>query len=264
MSDSKFIIRLNKVIWDRQLESHGNNTSDNTIMDKKRSLETIPFSESCNLKCKHLGINTCNICNSETAHHSEIELKAFPQVMFRQIPIESWMFTERILTNVHVMISKIPEHLQTAFVSCSIYESSLTALGVLSYSKLIKHIADLHVENVQKLMRPVIQKLMQHPRNPNIFNTPVDYVTLHIPDYILKIPRPMDLGTVKSRLLRGEYANVEVCASDIALVFQNAITYNPTSNPVHQIAQAMREEFDADMGIVRERFTKEVSDCVSA
>eukprot|EP00607_Mallomonas_marina_P005877 CAMPEP_0182439702 /NCGR_PEP_ID=MMETSP1167-20130531/86595_1 /TAXON_ID=2988 /ORGANISM="Mallomonas Sp, Strain CCMP3275" /LENGTH=1396 /DNA_ID=CAMNT_0024633453 /DNA_START=440 /DNA_END=4630 /DNA_ORIENTATION=- len=136
-------------------------------------------------------------------------------------------------------------------------ESSLSAIGVLTYGRLLKHIADLHVESIQRLMRPVLQKLMQHPRNVNIFNQPVDHVGLGIPDYLVKIPIPMDLGTVKSRLLRGEYSNVETCATDITLVFQNAITYNPPTHVVHQIALIMKEEFEAEMELVRERCSKE-------
>jgi len=42
----------------------------------------------------------------------------------------------------------------------------------------------------------ILTALMQH-ENAWPFNTPVDPVQLEIPDYFVKIKKPMDLGTIK-------------------------------------------------------------------
>ena len=47
---------------------------------------------------------------------------------------------------------------------------------------------------------------MNHVQAPP-FNTPVDYITLRIPDYPQKIKTPMDLGTIKKNIENGFYIN---------------------------------------------------------
>jgi hypothetical protein len=68
------------------------------------------------------------------------------------------------------------------------------------------------MEQNQKIMRPVLQKLMLHPHNGNLFNSPVNPSEMGILDYFDRIKSPMDLGTVKSKLLRGDYASLAACA----------------------------------------------------
>lgn len=50
----------------------------------------------------------------------------------------------------------------------------------------------------------IVIELMNHVYAP-AFNAPVDYVRLNLPDYPVKILKPMDLGTVKFRLEAGSY-----------------------------------------------------------
>jgi hypothetical protein len=62
------------------------------------------------------------------------------------------------------------------------------------------------------------------------FNQPVDYEGLRLVDYPKIIKKPMDLGTVRSRLECGEYDNPDMFAQDVRLVFSNALTYNTDAN----------------------------------
>ena len=161
-------------------------------------------------------------------------------------------------SNVHAFIANIPCHVRDEAVFSTKTEVNLTAIGSLSYAKLVRHLAELRIENIQRLLRPVVQKMIQHPRNINIFNQPVDPAALNIPDYYVRIKQPMDFGTIKSRLLRGEYGNVDACAADIRLVFQNATFYNPPSHLIHQIAKIMEDDFEIEMRALREKCSREV------
>jgi|LakMenEpi03Aug12_release.lakeMendotaPanAssembly.Ray.scaffolds.fasta_scaffold1111299_1 hypothetical protein len=59
-----------------------------------------------------------------------------------------------------------------------------------------------------------------------IFNQPVDAEKLGIVDYHDIIKNPMDFLTIKEKLKRHEYNNIEQFISDIQLVFTNCIKYN--------------------------------------
>eukprot|EP01041_Mallomonas_annulata_P003895 gene3895-7772_t len=261
MSDGKFVLRLNKDLWNKQLEAPcrlQNEDSNRHFLIRKRGIAAIT-PDGYSPRCKHSSLKTCKLCRDTSQVDSELnDSKLLLQRVQRRVPIEEWMFTEKVLTHIQRVIDEIPQEVQDAQVPCLKEESNLTALGVLTYSKLIKHIVDLRVESVQRLMRPIIQKLLQHPRNVNIFNQPVDFIGLRLSDYPLRISKPMDLGTVKSQLLLGEYSNVESCAADISLVFSNAISYNPPSHVIHQIAQAMKDDFEIEMRTIRDRCSKEV------
>lgn len=77
-----------------------------------------------------------------------------------------------------------------------------------------------------------------------IFNAPVDIVKLNIPDYYTVIKHPMDLGTVKTKLHSGEYADPWGFAADVRLTFSNAMTYNPRGNEVHGLAETFSKFFE--------------------
>ncbi|CAM9873566.1 unnamed protein product [Ectocarpus sp. 4 AP-2014] len=79
-----------------------------------------------------------------------------------------------------------------------------------------------------------------------LFNVPVDPLKLGIPDYFKRVPHPMDLGTIKSRLLSMSYTTPEEFASDVRLVFKNAIGFNPETHFVHTWAVQLLNEFDQE------------------
>jgi Bromodomain len=137
--------------------------------------------------------------------------------------------------------------------------NSFTGVDTLTYSEVVRHLTTLRTEHVQRFIRPVLQRLLLHPKNVgNLFNKPVDPIALQLPDYFMRIKRPMDLGTVKSRLQRGFYKNMESVTADIHLVFKNALTYNAANHAIHLIAKTMKADFESDLAALEEKCTREV------
>ncbi|XP_024970988.1 transcription factor GTE10-like isoform X1 [Cynara cardunculus var. scolymus] len=77
-----------------------------------------------------------------------------------------------------------------------------------------------------------------------VFKVPVDVVALKIPDYYTVIKHPMDLGTVRTKLTSGKYADPWGFAADVRLTFSNALTYNPRGNDVHMMAETISKFFE--------------------
>ena len=79
------------------------------------------------------------------------------------------------------------------------------------------------------------------------FLDPVDWKSLGIKDYPTIIKRPMDLGTVMKRLEAGQYSSVLDVASDVDLVWSNAMTYNQDESYVYAIAAELKSFADKKM-----------------
>lgn len=116
-------------------------------------------------------------------------------------------------------ISRVPSHLKEAI-------SNAAAVPVAP------------VESLRKCGR-LLQSLMNVKNKSTWFNTPVDPVALKIPDYLRIIKRPMDLGTIKTKMDNSQYVSVDDFAEDVRLVFNNAIAYN--TNPMNLVNVAARE-----------------------
>ncbi|KAJ1703399.1 hypothetical protein LUZ63_003178 [Rhynchospora breviuscula] len=89
----------------------------------------------------------------------------------------------------------------------------------------------------------ILTRLMKHKKNI-WFNSPVDAVKMGLHDYHQIVKQPMDLGTVKSKLSKGSYANLSEFASDVRLTFNNALLYNPRGHVVHGLAEELLNLFD--------------------
>jgi len=79
------------------------------------------------------------------------------------------------------------------------------------------------------------------------FLDPVDWKSLGIKDYPTIIKRPMDLGTVMKRLEAGQYSSVLDVASDVDLVWSNAMTYNQDESYIYAIAAELKSFADKKM-----------------
>ncbi|XP_062221403.1 transcription factor GTE4-like isoform X1 [Phragmites australis] len=102
----------------------------------------------------------------------------------------------------------------------------------------------------RKLYAPVFKncaallgRLMKH-KHSWVFNKPVDASGLGLHDYHTIITKPMDLGTVKSKLAAGHYKSPREFAGDVRLTFQNAMTYNPKGQDVHFMAEQLLNMFE--------------------
>ena len=102
-----------------------------------------------------------------------------------------------------------------------------------------------------------IISFLENHKNAEIFMEPVDPVALNIPTYFDVIKRPMDITTLSQNLAKGVYSKIPPMKSnrrsaitrmlngpfrdDALLIFDNAITFNPSDDWVHQTAKAMRK-----------------------
>ncbi|CAG9313144.1 unnamed protein product [Blepharisma stoltei] len=68
------------------------------------------------------------------------------------------------------------------------------------------------------------------------FRLPVDFVGLGLTDYPEIIKEPMDLSTVRKRLVNNEYQNLDEFIFDVQLIWDNCKTYNPAGSVVAEEA----------------------------
>ncbi|KAL2515087.1 Transcription factor GTE10 [Forsythia ovata] len=102
---------------------------------------------------------------------------------------------------------------------------------------------NLNSVTLMKQCETLLNRLMTQ-KNALIFNSPVDIVAFNIPDYFNVIKHPMDLGTIKTKLLSGRYSSPEEFAANVRLTFKNAMTYNPPGHHVHHTAEKMNKLFE--------------------
>eukprot|EP01080_Neovahlkampfia_damariscottae_P000199 gene199-4445_t len=107
------------------------------------------------------------------------------------------------------------------------------------------HVSDelrLLSESHQQCYKILESLMLHHYSWP--FLQPVDPVALNIPDYLDIIKTPMDLSTIKKKLLSGKYETIQEFAIDIRLVWQNCFTYNPPTSDVVKMAQDLDQFFE--------------------
>ncbi|KAI5569402.1 hypothetical protein BDE02_12G075000 [Populus trichocarpa] len=118
----------------------------------------------------------------------------------------------------------------------------------------VKSAAPLGITNamLMKQCETLLNRLMTHQFGW-IFNTPVDVVKMNIPDYFTIIKHPMDLGTVKSRIISGEYSSPLGFAADVRLTFANAMKYNPPGNDFHFMAETLSKFFEVRWKVIEKK-----------
>lgn len=84
------------------------------------------------------------------------------------------------------------------------------------------------------------------------FMAPVDPVALNIPSYHSIIKKPMDFGTMRTKLDHGEYENAKEFEADARLVFQNCYKFNPPSDVINQAGHKFENTFDHEWAKKRE------------
>ncbi|KAK9110789.1 hypothetical protein Sjap_018849 [Stephania japonica] len=98
------------------------------------------------------------------------------------------------------------------------------------------------VSAMMKKCGVILSKLMKH-KHGWIFNAPVDVVGMGLHDYNQIIKHPMDLGTVKSKIVKNLYHSPSDFASDVRLTFNNALKYNPKGHDVNVAAEQLLARF---------------------
>jgi hypothetical protein len=237
---AKIVLRLSKSVWNQQLTVQTCNEDD----------------EGRPPMISSLGSHTPFTPRKRALSNSSIGAYVSPERMFTLADVSS--SSEIAMKKMKEIESQLStEALHT--IPCSTFRSDdCSVLASVAIKDTISHCVSLHTETTQKLLMPLLQKLIHHQRNTNLFNQPVDAIALGIPQYLTKIKNPMDLGTVKGILLGGQFSSlVEVCDL-IRLVFDNATSFNHRSTDVYQNAKALKEEFESDLNVVLEKFCKEV------
>lgn len=174
--------------------------------------------------------------------------------------IDGLMETRLSLETISQFLDKIPEALRDVPISTLDGDGSVSPIvRSMSYADIAQHLRSLRTEYVMRLARPIVTRLMQHPKNMKLFNKPVN--TALIPTYESVIKSPIDLGTILGRLQMGchFYDSVESCFRDILRVFENAILFNPSNHIVHKLAVELKKELFTDMQNCLDRCLKEVS-----
>ncbi|KAK4259903.1 hypothetical protein QN277_006189 [Acacia crassicarpa] len=102
---------------------------------------------------------------------------------------------------------------------------------------------------MQELMRmfsTIFRQITQH-KWAWPFLEPVDVKGLELLDYYEVIEKPMDFGTIKSKMEAKDgtgYKNVREIYADVRLVFKNAMKYNDEKNQYHVMAKSLLEKFE--------------------
>jgi hypothetical protein len=175
----------------------------------------------------------------------------------KPIKIDDQFETVKVLIHIEKTLSRLDPLEQGGF--CLPVSSRNSATCSLSLAEIGAHLVSLRIEYISRLARPIVHKLLTHVKNVNIFNHAVDYVALALPSYPQIIKKPMDLGTIKSRLQCGHYRSIESCFADIRLVFRNAIHFNGSDHYIGILAAELLAEFDGDVKALEEKMSKEVS-----
>ncbi|MCB9093311.1 MAG: hypothetical protein H6620_12210 [Halobacteriovoraceae bacterium] len=115
------------------------------------------------------------------------------------------------------------------------------ALPEEEYAKIAKLARSLDCADASlRKCYKILLLLRKHPK-AGPFAQPVDHVSLKIPDYPLIIKEPMDLGTLETRLLRGNYRDKTEFLRDLRRIWSNSLTYNPKNTSIYAITLEMQE-----------------------
>ena len=106
--------------------------------------------------------------------------------------------------------------------------------------ELIKELLMSHKLTKEQVQSAValIEAISADP-NAEDFLEPVPWKELELFDYPQIIKNPMDLGTVKSKLLGGEFENFDEFLAHIQLIWDNCKTYNMAGSEIYKICERM-------------------------
>ncbi|KAK3056376.1 transcription initiation at TATA-containing promoter protein [Extremus antarcticus] len=112
----------------------------------------------------------------------------------------------------------------------------------ISYAKPKRKAHQLELRFCEHVLNEMTGIQYGHLNHP--FLVPVDPVALNIPHYHQVIRRPMDLGTMGTKLRLGEYGTAAEFKKDFDQVTKNCTQFNPPGNPIRDMAIALQREFE--------------------
>lgn len=93
-------------------------------------------------------------------------------------------------------------------------------------------------EVLKELVNPKHWQINQY------FTHPVDPVALNIPTYFQIIKKPMDLGTIRTKLNNNVYEKAKDFEEDVRLVFKNCYKFNPEGDLVNSAGHQLEDLFN--------------------
>jgi hypothetical protein len=81
------------------------------------------------------------------------------------------------------------------------------------------------------------------------FREPVDPHSEGAKAYYQCIQKPMDLGTVLSKLESGQYSQMADWQADVALVWGNAMMFNRVGSVYYQAAETLKKKFEKEISM---------------
>jgi hypothetical protein len=98
-------------------------------------------------------------------------------------------------------------------------------------------------EEALRRMAKLVNWLLNKP-DAAPFSEPVDWRAMELFDYPKIVKKPMDLGTVKRKLDRDQYVDIEECAQDIRLIWNNCKMYNADGSDFYLLASSLSKRFE--------------------
>lgn len=128
-----------------------------------------------------------------------------------------------------------------------------SSMSPCSNTELVKGVEKKDTQSVHKESKcneqelrtalEVIRKIMKMDA-AEPFNTPVNPVTLGIPDYFDVIDTPMDFGTICSNLEKGvKYKNSEDVLIDVQYIWDNCYKYNNKGDYIVELMKRVKKAF---------------------
>ncbi|KAK1752106.1 Bromodomain-containing protein [Echria macrotheca] len=110
--------------------------------------------------------------------------------------------------------------------------------------------SDHQITTSQKIdfCRDLLYRMLSGPgfwtRLVGPFKEPVDPVSDGVPDYLDKVKRPMDLGTMKAKMDRHEYHDENEFLVDMNQIFTNCYTYWSKDDPMWAACERLQKTFE--------------------
>ena len=102
-----------------------------------------------------------------------------------------------------------------------------------------------------RIMMKIVCALISRPESV-IFRKPVAWKKLGLDDYPDIVKKPMDLGTIKRNLEKGDYyKNYRDVANDIRKVWSNCMAYNQDGSEIYHLADIFSRKFEEAYSQIR-------------
>jgi len=151
-------------------------------------------------------------------------------------------------------ISNRDNNRESTSSSGTITASSATSVGASSEG--------IKLSDTLQQCNTILKQLQAKP-DAQPFLEPVDWEAYGLTDYPEIIKKPMDLGTIQNKLESGKYGTAEKFASDVRLVWKNAMTYNRSDSDIYMTADLLSKLFEKKFAKIKKATKRRASEIKS-